>query len=220
MGSEGSWSSQDRIIEKLTFFDHQEKYEELLQHNDNAMIGKTWEALGGAISRGEWATVLGEVFEPATETEFHWKRWGTIRGQLTHVYEYRVEQKNSQESIAYAKEQKIIAGFHGLMYIARDTNVVLRITVVPDIPPDFPIQDVDQQVDYDYQKVGPETFLLPLRSQVQMRDGHIATKNEIVWQGYRKYSADTSIKFDTVDDQPLPDEKTKEQPVNGQPPPK
>ena len=36
-----------------------------------------------------------------------------------------------------------------------------------------------QTVDYDYQKIGPETFLLPLRSQVQMRDGHIASRNEI-----------------------------------------
>ena len=30
-----------------------------------------------------------------------------------------------------------------------------------------------------------------------------------------KYSADTSIKFDTGDDAPLPDDKTKEQPVGG-----
>jgi hypothetical protein len=210
IGSEGSWSPADRIIEKLTFFDHKENYE-LIQHNDNALVGKSWETLGGSISRGEWATVLAEIFEPATDTEFHWLRWGTLRGQLTHVYQYRVEQENSQETISYQNEQKITAGFHGTVYIQKGTNVVLRITVVPDIPPNFPVQDVDQTVDYDYQTIGTSTFLLPLRSQVQMRDGHIASRNEIEWRQYRKYSADTTLTFDTSDEAPLSDDKTKEQ---------
>ena len=219
IGSEGSWSPTDRIIEKLSFFDHKENYE-LIQHNDNALVGKTWETLGGSMSRGEWASLLAEVFEPATNTDFHWMRWGTLRGQLTHVFQYRVEQSHSQETISYQNEQKITAGFHGQIYIQRGTNVVLRITVVPDIPASFPVQDVDQTVDYDYQKIGSETFLLPLRSQVQMRDGHIASRNELEWRQYRKYSADAQITFDTGDDKPLSDEKTKEQATPGQAAPK
>jgi hypothetical protein len=222
VGSEGSWSPQDRLIEKLTYFDHKENYE-LLQHNDTALVGKTWETLGGSISRGEWATVLAEVFQPSTNTDFHWLRWGNIRGQLTHVYQYTVEQQYSQETIGHGdppNEQKIVAGFHGLLYIQKGTNVVLRLTVVPDIPPSFPVQDVDQLVDYDFQQIGNQTFLLPLRSQVKMRDGHIAFLNEIEWRQYRKYSADTSITFDTADDKPLSDDKTKEQATPGQAAPK
>src|SRR5580704_13169897 len=222
IGSEGSWTPQDRLIEKLTYFDHQEKYE-LIQHNDRALVGKTWEALGGSISRGEWATLLGEIFQPSTNTDFHWLRWGTLRGHLTHVYQYTVEQQYSQETIGYGEppdNQKITAGFHGLLYIQNGANVVLRVTVVPDIPPSVPVQDVDQTVDYDYQDIGPEKFLLPLRSQVKMRDGHIASLNEIEWRQYRRYSADTSITYDTADDKPLSDDKTKEQPTPGQAPAK
>jgi hypothetical protein len=44
-----------------------------------------------------------------------------------------------------------------------------------------------------------------------MRNGHIASMNEIEWRQYRKYSADTSITFDTTDDKPLPADNTKEQ---------
>jgi hypothetical protein len=216
IGSEGSWSPQDRLIEKLTYFDHKENYE-LLQHNDTALIGKTWETLGGSISRGEWATVLAEIFEPSTNTDFHWLRWGTLRGHLTDVYQYTVEQQYSQETIGYGdppNNQKITAGFHGLVYVQNSPqNVVLRLTVIPDIPPSFPVQDVDQTVDYDYQDIGGEKFLLPLHSQVKMRNGHIADLNEIEWRQYRKYSADTSITFDTGDDKPLTDDKTKEQPA-------
>jgi hypothetical protein len=218
IGSEGSCSPQDRLIEKLTYFDHKENYE-LLQHNDTALIGKTWETLGGSISRGEWATVLAEIFEPSTNTDFHWQRWGTLRGHLTDVYEYTVQQQYSQETIGYGdppNNQKITAGFHGLLYVQNSPkNVVLRLTVIPDIPPGFPVQDVDQTVDYDYQDIGPEKFLLPLHSTVKMRNGHIASMNEIEWRQYRKYSADTSITFDTADDKPLSDDKTKEQPAPG-----
>ncbi len=209
VGTEGSWAFEDRIIEKLSFFDHKENYEPI-SHNDTAMFGKTWEKLGGSFSRGEWATLLSEVFEPTSNTHFNWTRWGNVRGHLTHVYEYRVEQQYSQETISYQNEQKIVAGFHGEVFIEKATNMVLRITVTPEIPPSFPVQDVQQTVDYDYQAIGPQTFLLPFKSQVQMRDGHFASKNEIEWRSYRKYSADTSITFDTGDDKPTPDDKPKE----------
>lgn len=214
----GSWSPFDRLIEKLSFFDHKENYE-LIQRNDTATIGKTWESAGGSISRGEWATVLAEIFDPVTHTDFHWTRWGNIRGNLTHVYQYRVEQKYSHETVAKEK-QEITAGFHGLIYVERGDNIPLRITVTPDIPPDFPVQDVNQSVDYDMQKIGDESFLLPLRSEVTMRDDHYGSKNEIEWRGYQKYSAATSIRFDTSDDKPLSDDKTKEQPASGQSGPK
>ena len=218
IGSEGSWSPSDRLVEKLTYFDHKENYE-LIQHNDTSLVGKTWEAVGGSISRGEWATLMAEIFAPQTHTEFHWLRWGTLRGHLTHVYQYTVRQQYSQESIDYQKEQQITAGFHGLIYVQQGPNVVLRITVIPEIPESFPVQDVNQIVDYDYQQIGDQTFLLPLTSQVTMRDGHVASRNIITWSLYRKYSADTSITFDPADDTPLPDDKTREQPTAGQPPP-
>jgi hypothetical protein len=217
-GTEGSWSPYDRLIEKLTFFDHKENYV-LTQRNDTATIGKTWESIGGSISRGEWATVLAEIFDPTTHTDFHWTRWGNLRGNLTHVFQYRVEQKYSHETVAFEK-QEITAGFHGLVYVEQGDNIPLRITVAPDIPPDFPVQDVNQSVDYDTQKIGDESFLLPLKSQVTMRNGHFGSKNDIEWRQYQKYSAGATITFDTADDKPLPDDKTKEQPATGQPAPK
>jgi hypothetical protein len=214
-GTDGSWSPYDRLIEKLTFFDHKENYQ-LTQRNDTATIGKTWESIGGSISRGEWASVLGELFDPATHTSFRWKRWGNIRGHLTHVFEYRVEQKYSHETVAFEKQQ-ITAGFHGLLYVEQGDNFPLRITVIPEIPADFPVQDVNQFVDYDTQKIGDESYLLPLKSQVTMRNGHFASRNDIEWRQYQKYSAGATITFETSDETPTPDAQTKEQPVTAQP---
>src|SRR3569833_1461624 len=217
-GTDGSWSPYEHLIEKLTYFDHKENYQ-LIQRNDTPTIGKTWESIGGSISRGEWASVLGEIFDPATHTDFRWERWGNIRGNLTHVFSYRVEQKYSHETVAFEK-QEITAGFHGQIYVERGDNIPLRITVIPDIPADFPVQDVNQSVDYDTQKIGDESFLLHLKSQVTMRNGNYESRNDIEWRQYQKYSAGATITFKTTNKKPTPNKKTKEQPATGQPAPK
>jgi hypothetical protein len=139
------------------------------------------------------------------------------------VFNYRVEQKYSQETVAFEKQQ-ITAGFHGRIYVERGDNIPLRITVIPDIPADFPVQDVNQSVDYDTQKIGDESFLLPLKSEVTMRNGHFGSRNDIEWRQYQKYSAGATITFEASDEKPTPDDKTddktKEQPVTGQSAPK
>lgn len=200
-GTEGFWAHEDKVIEKLTFFDHQEKYD-LYMHNDTAVVNKTSDSLGGARSTGEWASLLSELFEPSTDTAFHWVAWKTMRGKLVHEYQYSVTKENSRETVAHGDKEKIVTGFHGSVFIQNGTSAVLRVTVIPDIPPAFPVQDVNQIVDYDYQTIGSQTFLLPYTSTVTMRDGQLASKNDIRWQKYQKYSADTTLTFDDSDTPP------------------
>lgn len=197
-GTEGSWAQQDRVIEKLTFFDHKENYE-LFQHNDTLVVNKSSESLGGARSTGEWASLLGEIFEPSSHTTFRWAKWATVRGALTYEFDYSVERQYSQEVVAHGNTEKVITAFDGKIFIERGTNKILRITVTPEIPSTFPVQDVDQIVDYGYQAIGDEKFLLPLKSTVTMRDGQMGSRNDIRWLSYRRYSADTVIKFDDPD---------------------
>jgi len=197
-GTEGSWSQEDRVIEKLTFFDHKENYE-LAQHNDTPTVNKDSASLGGARSTGEWASLLGEIFEPSSHTGFHWMQWATVRGKRAWEYRYTIERQDSHETVSHGDKEKIIAGFSGDVFIEEGTNVVLRVTVSPDIPPDFPVQDVKQIVDYDYQTIGTAEFLLPKKSTVQMRDGHMGSRNDITWRSYRKYSADATLNFDDSD---------------------
>ena len=54
-------------------------------------------------------------------------------------------------------------------------------------------------MDYDYQDIGTEKFLLPYTSTVTMRDGQLASKNDIRWQKYQKYSADSRMIYDDTD---------------------
>lgn len=197
-GTEGFWAHEDKVIEKLTFFDHHEKYD-LYMHNDTAVVNKTSDSLGGARSTGEWASLLAELFEPSTDTTFHWVAWKTMRGKLVYEFQYVVSKENSHETVSHGDKEKIVTGFHGSIFIQKGANVVLRVTVTPDIPPAFPVQDVNQIVDYDYQTIGTEKFLLPYTSTVTMRDGQLASKNDIRWQKYQKYSADAILIPDDSD---------------------
>jgi hypothetical protein len=217
-GSEGSWSPSDRIAEKLSYFEQHEKYE-AISHNDNAMIGKDWESLGGSISRGEFGTLLREIFEPESNADIRWLRWGTFDGHLSHVYEYRIDREHSRETIEFEKKQQVTPAYHGLVYVQKDENVVLGVTVEPDIPADFPVQDVHQVVIYHYVDISGRKFLLPAVSRVQMRNGRYASKNDIEFRGYKKYSADTSITFDDAEDT-TPDSKTPATPTATPQPPK
>ncbi len=213
-GTEGSWAQMDRVAAKLSYFEQHEKYE-LLSDNDTPMLGKSLEALDGAVSTGEFGTVMREIFDPASAAEFHWDRWGTLRGQLCHVYTYVIDQPHSKESIDYNHgEARATPGYHGLVYVPKGTDHIARITVEPDVPVGFPLQEVHQVVDYTNVDIGGQKFLLPSRAQVIMRHDRIANKNDIEFRGYRKYSADTSIKFDDSDDTvPADDQTNKEQPV-------
>jgi hypothetical protein len=104
--------------------------------------------------------------------------------------------------------------------VQKGPNKILRITIDPQPPLDFPVQDIHQVIDYNYVDISGEQFLLPFFSTVQMRDGLQASRNEIEFRSYHKYSAGTTITFDDVDS-PLPeDQKTEQKPGEQKPPPK
>jgi hypothetical protein len=186
-------------VEKVSYFDQKEKYE-LISQNENSFYGKTWESFGGAISRGEFGSLLRDVFEPETDTTFTWDHWGTLRGHYSYVFRYFVTSAHSKYSVEYERKQQTTPGYHGLIYVEKGPNVITRLTIEPDMPPDFPVQEIHQTVDYDRVNIGGHDFLLPTVSQVQSRAGRFASRNEIEFRKYQKYSADTNIKFDDADD--------------------
>jgi hypothetical protein len=88
--------------------------------------------------------------------------------------------------------------------------MVLRVTLeAEDIPPSFPVQQASSMLDYDFTEISGQQHLLPLRAVVRMRQGKLLTKNEVEFRLYRKFTADATITFTP---EPLPEDKTEEQP--------
>jgi len=200
------WQRMDVLTAKLSIVDKKEDYKVVLVNSKPVDLQP--EQVGGTISRGEFGTLLLEIFQPDTETHFTWTRWATLRGKRMHVYEYRV--LKPLFSIAY-EDESIVVPYSGLVYVDAADGTIARIRrKADDLPPPFPVQDVLQELDYDMIEIGAgKSFILPLKVTVRSRAGKLLTKNEIEFRMYRKFGAEATITFEP---EPLPAEKTTEQP--------
>jgi hypothetical protein len=203
----------DTIAERLSYFEQKEDYK-VVSVNGVPVTGSVkHEQKNGASSSGEFGSILKEIFDPETQTEFNWERWATLRGKRMYVFNFHVRQLNSKYTIyADAVKRTIVAGYHGLVYADRDNNLVMRIKMeVEDLPVDFPVQSVELDMNYDFTKISGQEYLLPLKSQIRSREGKFMVKNEVEFRLYNRFGADTNIQFGDVPDA-LPEDATKEQP--------
>jgi hypothetical protein len=215
------WRREDVITERLSYFDKHEDYKVVLFNNQPVELQH--EQLGGVTSSGEFGSLLKEIFEPETDTQFDWERWGTLRARRMHVFSYKVSQSRSKYSISAGKDQRIIAGYHGLIYVDRDNSAVMKITLqADDIPSGFPIREVNLSLDYDHVEISGRPFILPLKAVITSRSGaKFLSRNEVEFRMYRKFTAESTITaVDVQTPDALPADVTKEQPAQpaGAPP--
>lgn len=212
-GSDPTWYALDTLTIKLSYFEQKEDYKLILVNN--TMTTQDYKTLGGSTTTGDFGSMMKEIFEPASQAHFEWDHWGTLRGRRVLAFNYRVAQSRSQWHIVFDKKLDIVPAYHGLVYVDKETHEVLRVTLAAEnIPADFPIKRAETVLDYDYQQLSGKTFLLPLKSTTLMAASDYLTKNDEEFRVYRKYSAESDIKFDSTDvPAPLPEEKTKETPV-------
>ena len=203
----------DTIAERLSYFEQKEDYK-VVSINGVPVTGNVkHEQKQGASSSGEFGTMLKEIFDPQTATEFNWERWATLRGKRMYVFSFHVQQLHSQYTIySEAVQRTVIAGYHGLVYADRDTKMVMRIKLeVENLPVDFPVQSVDLDMNYDFMNISGQPYLLPLKSEIRSREGKFLVKNEVEFRLYNRFGAETNIQFGDVPDA-LPEDTTKESP--------
>jgi hypothetical protein len=183
----------DMIVERLTYFEHQEDYKVLEVNGLPSHLGH--DELGGASSSGEFGSVMKGVFSPTTE--FHWQAWFTLRGQKMHVYAYQVAKANSDYHIVVqGRPGSLVTAYHGLVFIDDRRHFIHRITLRADgIPPAFPVQDVSLMLDYEFTQIGDANYLLPLNFELRSRDGKALIKNDVDYDNYRKFTADSTLTF-------------------------
>jgi len=209
-GSDPTWYAQDTLTIKLSYFEQKEDYKLILVNN--SMTTQDYKTLGGATSTGDFGSMMREIFEPATQAKFEWDHWGTLRGRRVLAFSYRVAQFRSQWHINYDRKLDIVPAYKGLIYVDKETHHVMRVTLeAEDIPASFPVRRAETVLDYDFQDISGHTFLLPLKATTIMAASDYMTKNDEEFRVYRKYSAESDIKFDATDvPAPLTDDKTKD----------
>jgi hypothetical protein len=210
-GDDPSWQLQNTLTVKLSYFEQKEDYKLILVNNTPTQVD--YNKVGGTRSSGDFGTLLREVFEPATEARFEWDHWAFLRGRPTFVFAYRVIQERSKWHVT-ADQEDIIPAYKGVLYVDQETHQVLRISLeAVDLPPTFPVKQASDRLDYDYQDVGGQKFLLPLANRVLINGSEVLTRNDNEYHLYHKYSAESAITFDATETPaPLQDDKVNEQP--------
>jgi hypothetical protein len=93
-GNGNNWYHSDTITARLSY-NGTENYEVILHNNEPVANGKDMRQFGGTTSEGEFASMLDQLFEPDTHTQFSWDHWGKLRGHKAYVFAYDVQQEFS-----------------------------------------------------------------------------------------------------------------------------
>ena len=221
-----AYRSLGTLLAKVSYNEGREQYK---VYSDNGKIVDSEMGGiggGGARSSGEFAGMMGSIFDPKSNAEFGWDHWGLLRGRVMAVFNYFIDSGHSSYSIDYGSspgdDQRIITAYKGTVYADANTGEIDRIKFeAVDIPRSFPVRTAAEMVDYDLQTIGSMQAVMPMRATLRMSTLQATQKNEIEFRNYHKYGADVVIKYDmdasAPPPAPLPDSQTQEQPVTGNP---
>ncbi len=205
-----SWITDSTVISKVSYVEGHENYEVKLVNN-TMVSNKSLDQLDGAISTGEFGSMMREIFDVNTAAEFHFERWGKVRGNVTYVFTYAIDQGHSKLSIDWARKERVITAYKGEIHVDKKTHTILRITSeAVNIPPSFPVRAATTMIDYDTAQVGTGSFILPLKAEMHIGDAEVAMKNVTEFRSYRKFGADSAISYD-IDDKASDDSKPKDE---------
>jgi hypothetical protein len=184
----------DSYNDELIFEDGKERYQRLESNGvkaDSAPIEKT-----GVRARNEFGSLLRGLFDPKLGTSYHWAGRSMTLGVLCQVFEIEVSKAKTNFVLHYGNMVEPVA-YHGHVFIDDETGMVRRLTIEgTGLSKDFGLQSPSLSLDYGMVKIGEDDYLLPLRSVLQLRNAKMFVRNEAVFRGYRKFGAESHIKYD------------------------
>jgi hypothetical protein len=192
------WKLLDTQEAELDYVDHKEHYTLLKVNGESIDPARRIKQGPYFTPGGEFASMLLKIFDPKARAEFEWDHDETT-GAHTCVFRYNVAQATSTEVIQ-ADLDHVRVGHHGMVWADCDTGAVTRFQIESDIgeisrngrrvPMGF-----RTEVRYAPAAVGSQEFLLPQSATVTSLFYKTWTKVEIQYQEYRKYDANSVIKF-------------------------
>jgi hypothetical protein len=194
--SSNRWRKGDTLTSRLSFRDGEEK------RTLDLVNGKPADPLKQPrhtplTTEGEFGTLLGLIVDPGTDATFTWDRWETVHGKRLAVFDYTVDKEHSTRKMQLRDVAEAVLPYHGSMFIDPDTGAVWRITDAADsdIPPQLQMRQISTVIDYAETQIGGKTYLLPATASVAVVSFTGNIRNDLEFQDYRKFEADSVIKF-------------------------
>jgi hypothetical protein len=189
--------SSDVIEEQLTYVGGKESYE-VLTVNGKKVHGVDHLRFKGAISEGEFGSLLVEIFDPTSHTAFTWGRAANVHGRHAWMYDFVVPKESGTEVIARDSDKEILVAISGKVSIDPKTKDVLEISSNLDLPPNFPIRIAQRSIEFAPREIAGKSYNLPTRSLVHMEDSKSVYDNRIDFTDYHRFASESTIHFDNA----------------------
>ena len=183
----------DSYQDELIFEGGKERYQRLETNGEKVEVAPTEDK--GISSRNEFGSLLRGLFDPDVAATYHWAGRSMALGVVCQVFEFEVSRAKSNFVLHYGATVAA-AAYNGRVFVDEDTGMVRRLTIQGSgLSKDFGLQSPSLSLDYGMVKIGEKDYLLPLRSVLQLRQSKVFVRNETVFRGYRKFQAESQIKF-------------------------
>ena len=183
----------DSYQDELIFEGGKERYQRLETNGVKVEVAPV--ETTGVSSRNEFGSLLRGLFDPDVAATYHWAGRSMALGTLCQVFEFEVSRAKSNFVLHYGTSVASVA-YTGRVFIDESTGLVRRLTIQgTGLAKEFALQSPALSLDYGMVKIGEKDYLLPLRSSLQLRQSKVFVRNEAVFRGYKKWQAESEIKF-------------------------
>jgi len=189
------WMATDVVTAEVRCVDGKEEYGNILVNGwpTSRPIEKT-----GSWSTGEFVTTLQDIFSPYTAAAFVRHGEDTIVGRAAYVYDFTVRQAGSHWILVGPDGRHEAPPYTGRVWIDKERHRVLRLEQrTSAISSILPYDKAESSLDYGFVNIDGKSYLLPVHSETMacMRGRADCTRNEIAFQNYRKFAADSTVTF-------------------------
>jgi VWFA-related protein len=182
---------------------------------------KPAQAASGLNSWGEFRTILGIVLVDAAKGHISWVRWEKLDVNQAAVFQFQVDRSVSHYDVEFSRNRpsktklktvsnyvlRQTVGYHGQLVVDPATGAVLKVIIDADLDPGNPIHRASMMVEYGPVKIGPHTYICPVRSISLSASNEVYQPasdstfenlvelqlNESSFSGYRRFSSEATV---------------------------
>jgi hypothetical protein len=196
------WSEGDTLTSKLSFNQGHELRSLELVNGRPVETGRR-RPHTPLVTEGEFGILLAQVLGADSGAAFSWNRWDRLGNKRVAVFDYVVDREHSTLSLSLSDLARAVIPYSGSVYADPDSGTVWRITdTATEIPPALETQQISTTVDYRETKIGEIRYILPTEATVTLLLKNKKVRNEMEFNGYRKFEANSAITFGSSTDSP------------------
>lgn len=191
----GRWRKGDVLTLKLLYADGHEQRDLEMVNQKPVRPGMRMRRVP-LETQGEFGVLMGSVFSAASEAAIEWKGWETVGGARAAVFTFAVDAEHSTMRLSADDLVKHRVGYHGTVYGDPQTGAIWHITDTEEnLPRELHTKMIRREVDYGQVAIGGKTYLLPVGASIWMTTDSGNVRNELEFLNYRKFEAESVIKF-------------------------